>query len=50
VQKGDKVIIVAYASINVTDAQKHKPTVVFVDDQNHFKEIRKEKRATKTVY
>lgn len=50
VQKGDKVIIVAYASINITEAQKHKPTVVFVDDQNRFKEIRKEKRATKTVY
>lgn len=54
VQKGDKVIIVAYASIDVKDAKSHEPTVVFVDDKNRIKELRKqrkpEKRATKTLY
>jgi aspartate 1-decarboxylase len=50
VQKGDKVIIVAYASVNITDAKDHKPTVVFVDDKNRAKELRKEKRATKNAY
>jgi aspartate 1-decarboxylase len=48
VQRGDKVIIVAYASIAIQDAPKHEPTVVFVDDKNQYKEIRKEKRATKS--
>ncbi len=42
VQKGDTVIIVAYASVNIDDAQNHEPTVVFVSDKNEFKEIRKE--------
>lgn len=54
VQKGDKVIIVAYASIDIKDAKDHEPTVVFVDDKNRIKELRKqkkpEKRATKTLY
>lgn len=54
VQKGDKVIIVAYASIDIQEARKHEPTVVFVDDKNRIKELRKdkkpEKRATKTLY
>lgn len=54
VQKGDKIIIVAYASIDIKDAQNHKPTVVFVDEKNRVKELRKqkkpEKRATKTMY
>lgn len=47
VQKGDKVIIAAYASIDIAQAKKHEPTVVFVDDKNNFKDIRKEKRGTK---
>ncbi len=47
VHKGDKVIIIAYASVELKDAAKHEPTVVFVDDKNKFKEIRKEKRAHK---
>lgn len=42
VQKGDKVIIVAYASVDIKYASKHKPTVVFVDDKNNYKEIRPE--------
>ena len=54
VQKGDTVIIVAYASINIEDAKDHEPTVVFVDEKNRIKELRKqkkpEKRATKTLY
>lgn len=48
VQKGDKVIIVAYASVNLTDAPKHKPTVVFVDEKNNYKEIRPEVNGKKT--
>lgn len=48
VHKGDKVIIIAYASIDINDAAKHQPTVVFVDDKNKFVEIRKEKRAHKS--
>jgi aspartate 1-decarboxylase len=47
VQKGDKVIIITYASVNIEDAASHEPTVVFVDDKNRLKEIRKEKRATR---
>jgi aspartate 1-decarboxylase len=48
VHKGDKVIIIAYGSVDLKDAEKHEPTVVFVDDKNKFKEIRKEKRAHKS--
>lgn len=48
VQKGDKVIIVAYCSIDAKEAPKHKPTVVFVDEKNRFKDTHKEKRATKS--
>ncbi len=44
VHKGDKVIIIAYTSIEIEKAADHKPTVVFVDDKNKFKEIRKEKK------
>ncbi|MFN3696141.1 MAG: aspartate 1-decarboxylase [Pseudobdellovibrio sp.] len=50
VQKGDVVIIVSYASIDIKDADNHKPTVVFVDQNNNYKEERKEKRATKSKY
>lgn len=50
VQKGDKVIIVAYASIDISEAPHHQPTVVFVNEKNKAKEIRKEKRATKTKW
>ena len=42
VQKGDIVIIVAYASVDLVAADSHQPTVVFVDEKNQFKEIRKE--------
>lgn len=51
VQKGDKVIIITYASINIENAEKHKPTVVFVDEKNQFTEKKnQEKRATKSRY
>lgn len=48
VQKGDVVIIVSYASIDIQNASKHEPTVVFVDKNNKVKEIRKEFRKTKS--
>lgn len=50
VQKGDVVIIVAYASMDIEQAKNYQPKVVFVDSKNRFKEIRKEKRATKAKY
>lgn len=51
VQKGDKVIIITYASIEIEKAEKHEPTVVFVDEKNQFVEKKKqEKRATKSKY
>ncbi len=34
VQKGDKIIIIAYASMNEEEADKHKPKIVIVDDDN----------------
>lgn len=48
VQKGDTVIIVSYCSVDIDKAAKHEPTVVFVNEKNEFKEIRKEKRAKKS--
>lgn len=50
VQKGDVVIIVAYASVDHDKAAEHKPTVVFVDKNNKAKEMRAEKRSTRTQY
>jgi aspartate 1-decarboxylase len=50
VQKGDVVIIVAYASIPLEQAENFKPTVVFVDNKNNFAEERKEKRNKKSDY
>lgn len=43
VHTGDKVIIIAYASIDLKLAESHEPIIVFVDEKNKFKEIRKEK-------
>ncbi len=39
VQKGDKIIIMAYCSLTQEEAKSHKPTVVFVDDDNKIKQI-----------
>ncbi|MGZ3772491.1 MAG: aspartate 1-decarboxylase [Pseudobdellovibrionaceae bacterium] len=44
VQRGDLVIICSYCGVNVEDARKHEPTVVFVDEKNRVKEKRKEDR------
>jgi aspartate 1-decarboxylase len=35
VSVGDKIIIMSYATLDVTEAKDHKPTVVFVDEKNH---------------
>ncbi len=37
VHPGDKVIIVTYAEFEETDALKHKPTVVLLDEGNKIK-------------
>ncbi len=34
VNKGDKIIIMSYAQLNAEEAKEHKPTVVFVDENN----------------
>lgn len=50
VQKGDLVIIVAYASMPVEKAKGHKPEVVFVDVKNRPREKRLEKHSKKSQY
>lgn len=39
VQKGDYVIIMAYAQIDVDEAKSLKPKVVFVDDDNKIRRV-----------
>ena len=39
VQPGDKVIIVTYVQLTPDEIEKHKPTVVMVDDKNKITEI-----------
>lgn len=39
VQPGDKVIIVSYTYLTSDEIEKHKPTVVMVDDKNKITEI-----------
>lgn len=39
VQKGDKVIIVAYASYHTDELENYKPAVVLVDDENNITEV-----------
>ncbi len=48
VQKGDKVIIISYTTIDIENAETHMPTVVFVDEKNKFKQIRKERNHRKS--
>lgn len=36
VNVGDKVIIMAYAQMTPEEARTHKPTVLFVDQDNHI--------------
>ncbi len=38
VQEGDKIIIMCYCSMTEDEADKHKPKVVFVDEDNYIKE------------
>ena len=39
VSAGDKVIIMAYASMTPKEAKEFKPTVVFVDDENKVSRV-----------
>lgn len=39
VQRGDKIIVIAYASYNDSELENYKPTVVLVDDNNDITEI-----------
>lgn len=39
VSTGDKIIIMAYGSYDVQEAKKHKPTVVFVDEENKINRV-----------
>jgi len=39
--KGDEVIIITYAIMEREEAEKHKPTVVLVDENNRIKSITK---------
>jgi len=50
VQKGDLVIIVAYASMAIEKAKGFKPEVVFVDAKNRPREKRLEKHSKKSQY
>jgi aspartate 1-decarboxylase len=34
VHKGDKIIIIAYASMSEIEADEHKPKIVILDDDN----------------
>jgi len=39
VHKGDKVIIVAYATYHTEELENYRPTVVLVDDDNNITEV-----------
>ena len=39
VSTGDKIIIMAYATMTPEEAKDHKPAVVFVDENNHVERI-----------
>lgn len=39
VSVGDKIILMAYAQMDAGEAKEHKPTVVFVDENNHVSRI-----------
>ena len=38
VHKGDKIIIIAYASMDLEEAKEYKPQVIIVDDENNIVE------------
>jgi aspartate 1-decarboxylase len=39
VQKGDKIIIMAYCTLDTDEAKEHKPKVVFVDSENKIHSV-----------
>ncbi len=39
VSVGDKIILMAYATLTPEEAKTHHPTVVFVDEKNHVERI-----------
>lgn len=39
VSTGDKIIIMSYASMTPEEAKSHKPTVIFVDDDNKISRV-----------
>lgn len=39
VQKGDKIIIMAYCTLDTYEAKEHKPKVVFVDSENKIHSV-----------
>lgn len=39
VSTGDKIIIMAYAQMDEKEADEHRPTVIFVDDDNKIERI-----------
>jgi len=39
VELGDKIIIMAYANLDIKEAQNFKPKVVFVDEDNNISQI-----------
>ena len=40
VQRGDVLIIAAYAAVDAADAVRHQPVVVFVDERNRIRDRR----------
>lgn len=42
VQPGDKVIVISYAEFEEEEARRHRPVVVFVDEQNRVSRIGRE--------
>lgn len=39
VSTNDKIIIMAYAQVDAKEAKEHKPTVIFVDDDNKITRV-----------
>lgn len=39
VQVGDHIILMAYADMTPEEAESHQPKVVFVDEENHIREV-----------
>ena len=39
VSTGDKIIIMAYPQMDEREADEHKPTLIFVDDDNKIERI-----------